>query len=196
MVRIIGDLLVGSYVGMVLDDIGGQQSTRAEHGAAMENVSYYRESAVQEGVAGLDREQVRRQQLREALGQQVVGVAKSGVSFTGSVILALNESILRGEQDMHALKRQGQQQVDDFMRAARGELTAAKVIRRSGSLKRATTAANSYGNIQRSQQPTNRSNNTSTNDRIGPSNTETSSSANDVGGYSGTEDVAALADSG
>lgn len=157
--------MIGSIVGGVLDMAGTAMQQKVEHEAALENSDFYRQSAVDEGVEALDREQVRRTQIREALGQQVVGVAKSGVSFTGSAILALNDSIQKGEQDMIALKRHGEHQVSDFLRAAKGELEVARNVRRVGGLKAGRSGFNTYSNLNRSKQPAQRTRYDS-NDRI------------------------------
>jgi len=177
----------GGIIGGVLGIFGTAIENRAVEQAATENYEFYRQGAIEEGVAALDREQVRRTQLREALGQQVVGVAKSGVSFTGSVILALNESILRGEQDMLALKRQGEQQVSDFLRAASGEWQIASTARKLGFLKTARSASNTYSNISRSQQPTNRSTTQSrgTDDRVNSQDRTTNDAGDEYGTIEG-----------
>lgn len=147
----------GILGGGALDIAGSVLETRGKHRAALENVDFYRQGAVDEAVAALDREQVRRTQLREVLGQQVVDVAKSGVGFTGSAILALNESVLRGEQEMLALKRQGESRVSDFLRAASGELDTARQARRAQPLRIARSAVRTAYNLERSRQPVDRS---------------------------------------
>lgn len=155
--------MVGGIVLGVLEIFGNVQQNKAEHKAAIENADYYAKGAVDEAVAALDREQVRREEIRTHLGQQIAKLGKSGVSVSsGSPILAMGEILRRGEQDLAAIRRQGSQQVEDFLRAGRQEVDFARNARRSHFLKVGRSSANMYSNLRRSEQPTSRVTNRAT----------------------------------
>lgn len=145
--------MIGSIVGGVLDIGGTAMQAFEEHGKALENYVYYSEQAGLEQLAAADREQAQREEMRRQLGQQVTGVAKSGVGFTGSPLLALGETLRRQELDALALRRQDKQAIEEFQRLAKGQMDYAKYIRRSGGMKIASSGANTTMNIINSRQP-------------------------------------------
>lgn len=124
--------MIGQIVEMGIGFGAGAMQATAEHDLSLEQSKYYTQAAADEIVAGADREQVRREQIRKQLGQQVTTVAKSGVTFSGSPLLALGETLRLGEEDMLALRRENRQRVGDLERAGQQARDYAEYIRKTG----------------------------------------------------------------
>lgn len=136
---------IGGLVEGVIGIVGTAISAMEAHEVALENVDYYRAGAVDEQVAALDREQTRRQEIRAKLGQQVTNLAKSGVTISGSPILALGELLRRGEEDLAAVRREGDLAVREQLRQAETQLRLARTIRRTGNAQQAGGAFQAVG---------------------------------------------------
>ena len=142
---------VGGLIGTVVQMIGSGRAAIATHDLALENAGYYLNNAINELVRTEDRKELKRQEIRTAIGQQKTGYAKGNVAISGSAILALAETARRGESDLIAIDRQGLQAYTDQIKNMDNQIDIAKNARRNWAFDSAqqavATGTKIYGQV-------------------------------------------------
>lgn len=130
----------GGLIGTIFQMVGSGRAAMATHDLALENADYYLNNAINELVRTEDRKELKRQEIRTAIGQQKTGYAKGNVAISGSAILALAETAKRGESDLIAIDRQGIQAYNDQILNMENQIDIAKNARRNWAFSSAQAA--------------------------------------------------------